>query len=581
MPEFAVKLNSNHFVIGLGENTVLSARERALAEAARIEAAASAAYAESMTGPSYADAAAGLAATSDGQGFAVDNGDGTVTVYINDGGMAVFQRNLATTTYLASQDGAKAIGVKQRGASALLRTAEDALRDIPTLAGYSTTAASIAAAVADNFVVGVSDSLTVNIPSDAATLQIALDRLTPLNQKCIITLNIESGHTLTAGVYLSGGDYSQFRIVSVDATVPVSFNGDVIEGFNGTLMPRLACSINCASQASGNGVDVNACDMTVEPGAGAINCHGNGLRALNGSNVKADGSKWSGSARAGTTGACITSWGSTVSAEGADCTGSGFYGVQAAHGGTLAFRGGNASNAFRHGIRATDAATVDADAATANNCSADTTGYSLYAYQGGVINFTSGSATGNLGGATLQAYGAGSAINASEATITGGVANAVRVERGGQINVVGSTVSSTGSTYYNRGGYIQTAEGSISGAPALKQSAIIASGNATFIPHPSGYTLLQVDTEGAAASDDLDTVTPASGFSIEEGYRLVIKSSSNSRDPSIRDITTSGTGSNYGFHVPGNTTIVVGTSVSTVSFVWSSNAWLCTGTVAN
>lgn len=581
MPEFAVKLNSKHFVIGLGENTVLSARERALAETARIEAAASAAYAESMTGPTYASTAAGLAATSDGEGFAVDNGDGTVTVYINDGGSAVEQRTLATTAYLASQDGAKAIGVKQRGTSALLRTAEDALRDIPTLAGYPNVAAAITAAVAGNFVVGVSDSRTVNIPSDAATLQIALDRLTPLNQKCIITLNIESGHTLTAGVSLTARNCGQFRIISADSTVPVGFNGDIIEGFEGAKMPRLSCLIDAASQASGNGIDLDNSEMAIDAGCGVINAYGTGLRALYGSKVRANSSNFSGAARNASTGACITSWDSNVSAEGAICTGSGYYGVQAAHGGTLAFRAGNASNSFRHGIRATDAATVDADAAVANDCSADTIGYSLYAYQGGVINFTSGTATGNLGTATLQAYGAGSSINASEATITGGVGNAVRVERGGWINVVGSTVSSTGSTYYNRGGYIQTLEGSVYGSPALKQSATISSGNATFIPHPSEYTLLQVDTEGGAASDDLDTVTPAAGFSISEGYRLVIKSSSNSRDPSIRDISTSGTGSNYGFQVPGNTTIVVGSSASTVSFVWSNNTWLCTGTVAN
>lgn len=453
MPEFAVKLNSNHFVIGLGENTILSARERALAETARIEAAASAAYAESMTGPTYASTATGLAATSDGQGFAVDNGDGTVTVYLNDGGVAVEQRTLATTAYLASQDGAKAIGVKQRGASALLRTAEDALRDIPTRAGYSTTAASIAAAVADDFVVGVTENLTVNIPSDAATLQIALDRLTPLNRQCTITLNIESGHTLSVRVELSGGDYSQFRIVSEDATVPVGFNGGTFIGSNGVKMPTLACLIDAASQTSGTGISLDASFMTIEPGAGAKNCFGNGLSTFNGCIVQANGSIFSGCARSLGQNAGITSWASFVSADGADCSNSGGYGCQAAHGGVLNFKGGNASNARRHGIRATDAALVDADGATANNCGADGDGANVRAYEGGMINFVNGIANGNqatsTSGAALFAFGAGSFINARLATSTGNAKYGVWCEGGARVNTVGGTIAGATAAFRN------------------------------------------------------------------------------------------------------------------------------------
>lgn len=71
------------------------------------QANASAAAAEAASGPTYASTAAGLAATTDGQGFAVDNGDGTVTVWLNDGGSAVEQRRLATAAALASTDADK------------------------------------------------------------------------------------------------------------------------------------------------------------------------------------------------------------------------------------------------------------------------------------------------------------------------------------------------------------------------------------------------------------------------------------------------------------------------------------------
>lgn len=72
------------------------------AESAAEDAALSAATAEAAAGPTYADTATGLAATVSGEAFAVDNGDGTVTVYLNSAGSAVAQRTLATTAALAS-----------------------------------------------------------------------------------------------------------------------------------------------------------------------------------------------------------------------------------------------------------------------------------------------------------------------------------------------------------------------------------------------------------------------------------------------------------------------------------------------
>lgn len=110
---------------------VLQAREAARA------AALSAATAESAAGPTYPDTAAGLAATSDGEAFAVDNGDGTVTVWLNDGGVAVEQRTMATTAYseatytkianLASPNGAGMVGVSEVAAPPVQITAAQAL----------------------------------------------------------------------------------------------------------------------------------------------------------------------------------------------------------------------------------------------------------------------------------------------------------------------------------------------------------------------------------------------------------------------------------------------------------------------
>ncbi|MGL4640535.1 MAG: glycosyl hydrolase family 28-related protein [Shewanella sp.] len=80
------------------------------AEASTQEAAISAAMAESLVGPNYPSAVSGIAATVNGQSFAVDNGDGTVSIYRNSGGVAALQRKLATTTALAASGGSNFIG---------------------------------------------------------------------------------------------------------------------------------------------------------------------------------------------------------------------------------------------------------------------------------------------------------------------------------------------------------------------------------------------------------------------------------------------------------------------------------------
>lgn len=62
---------------------------------------------EAATGPTYASTAAGLAATVDGESFAVDNGDGSVSIYLNDDGVADLQRDLLSGAAFASTEAGK------------------------------------------------------------------------------------------------------------------------------------------------------------------------------------------------------------------------------------------------------------------------------------------------------------------------------------------------------------------------------------------------------------------------------------------------------------------------------------------
>lgn len=72
---------------------------------------------EAAAGPNYGSTAEGLAATTAGASFPVDNGDGTVTVYLNDGGIAVPQRELPTTAFLASTYARQESPTFRKGAS--------------------------------------------------------------------------------------------------------------------------------------------------------------------------------------------------------------------------------------------------------------------------------------------------------------------------------------------------------------------------------------------------------------------------------------------------------------------------------
>lgn len=124
-----VENGSSGPVVSAGENTLQAAASALTAEGWAAAAALSAATAEAAAGPTYASTAAGLAATASGEGFAVDNGDGTVTVYLNSAGVAVAQRTLGTTAYFSASAGASRIGFLQSGIGAVARTVQDKLRD--------------------------------------------------------------------------------------------------------------------------------------------------------------------------------------------------------------------------------------------------------------------------------------------------------------------------------------------------------------------------------------------------------------------------------------------------------------------
>jgi len=124
--------------------------------------------------------------------------------------------------------------------------------------------------------------LTYRIPTDFASLQAAVDALSPTVNNDQITLNIETGHKLTSGLVVENGDFTQFTVTSTDATVYLAAGWvagtPVLTGTNAR-MPNWNVFIDC------EGKNVN----TIGSDSGAINVlenstllFGNGAGCTNG-----------------------------------------------------------------------------------------------------------------------------------------------------------------------------------------------------------------------------------------------------------------------------------------------------------
>ena len=105
----------------------------ARATTAAQEAETAAATAESAAGPTYTSTGEGIAATTNGQGFAVDNGDDTVSVYLNVAGSAVLQRTLATSAHVEATYAPKVEPAFTGGGT--FKDGRYALTNLPTFTG--------------------------------------------------------------------------------------------------------------------------------------------------------------------------------------------------------------------------------------------------------------------------------------------------------------------------------------------------------------------------------------------------------------------------------------------------------------
>lgn len=372
-------------------------------------------------------------------------------------------------------------------------------------ADYSSLAAAIAAAKANNQIVCIFEDTTIRIPTDAGNLQDAFDYTTPANQQVQITVNIESGHQLATGLKVENGDYGQYTITSTDATVllatgfvgvqvETTMDSDIIAG-SYAKMPILGCLIRADDKAKAGYVVYRGSQGYVKPNCGVTYAAAFGLYVINNSSCEAAAANFSYSGL----GNRVTT-NSTLEAEGINCSNTQNRGYPDPAGDRCALdvsrgslvniksqganitnlsnsandgltvrrslvsaEGVNASGCTKAGLRAEANCVV---AASGSNFSGCTTGvfasasstvavdqsnisgctdYAVYANEGATASAAESNCTGTigLGRAVYARYG--SRINARNVDASGALSVGFYATNGSQINAQNATCDMTGS----------------------------------------------------------------------------------------------------------------------------------------
>ena len=396
---------------------------------------------------------------------------------------------------------------------------------------------------------GVMEDKTVYIPTDYGTLQEALDDLSTLSAKQGVTIDlvIEAGHQPESGISVSDGDYSRFRISSVDAEVtlgPAFPALDVIRGVKAR-MPILNCLINANSLGLNGYFADQGSSGFVTPGSGIKYCNQQACYANAGSSISADGTIWTFASQGAASYSGILAWASTISAQGADASNSNYYGAQAAASGTLNFRNGTADGAARHGVRATNGALVNARGASSNN-TGDT---GFRAFDTGIIHATDSTATGSLGNA-YQAQNNG--IITADNVTADAVTSALVALEGGKILSKNSTFTN-GSIRAEDCGYITLVNPSIThngrtltaafGSTIVCRGGSVSGGDGQRALNVSGGSYIHCEnTNLTAASGEayLATVYDASTLNIIRGTHTYPNGAVNLLNGSYLNLTGSG-----------------------------------------
>jgi hypothetical protein len=383
------------------------------------------------------------------------------------------------------------------GIGAVPTTVQAKLRQTVSLADFGGNLQNaLAAAIAGDLVIQIYAPITVRVPTDAPTLQDAFDHLIPvtLQPGQLITVLIEAGHQLTAGLYLAYGDYSHFQISSDDTTVTLASGFSFVTSTNNVLYfdqchaPDVNVLINANGQG-GRGISYISSRGKVGQTFGLINAGTDNLYLNSGSIVNAFRTVWNGAARncgwvsrtsfldaeessfsnGGNVGITIrrgsranitNSLVNNNASAGVVCTrsyvnfqgredaigpqlaeaiGNGVEGVIVTRGSQATLTGLKANNNATSGILVASGSIADFDFGTATGNGVA----GVRAINAGVVSAISSTITGN--NRNIICTGAGSAVDAQNSTLTGSTSVIVQCVGGGRVSLDGATGNNAGT----------------------------------------------------------------------------------------------------------------------------------------
>lgn len=264
--------------------------------------------------------------------------------------------------------------------------------------------------------------LTINVPSEAATLQDAVDEVSQyqLPEGTVVDVEVAAGHQVDAGILVEDGDYGHIRITyggTGALEVSDTFTGAFLWAINARA-PVLATDVNMRNVDAGTGNQDGCCLVLGAVDGGAAMGHVEAGVTI--SNVQRSAYQlWQGS---------------TLAANNTTIDTTGYRSIHCTHGSTVSFRQGTVRNSSDDAVYASHSARINARDVTVTT----TTGSAVKAVQNSVVSC---GATCTIDGADIgiealrggeASFGDGSILNCTTAMVW--------CDDGGKVSLKASTL---------------------------------------------------------------------------------------------------------------------------------------------
>lgn len=371
---------------------------------------------------------------------------------------------------LLGTEGSSLVGFVQDGTGAAARTVQDKLRDVVSVKDFESITSAIAYGISAGVRVLFPLSATIRIPTDAVTLQLAIDAI-EAPENATITLQIQSGHQPIAGISVVNRNCSMFVISSQDAETVLAGTFPTDTDFlsvSGGFGPVLNCLIN-ANGSCRHGVNVqNGARTVVNSGCGVKNVRQRGVYANYGSTVVCDGGIFTGAGSVISDGLSRGAWitrGSFMSAENADFSDSAGVGIYVSRASSVHAPNLTVLNAGNQAVwcHRSSRFTAHSSGGVGTRVSTNSAFPVVTVSRASLVNINADEAPGVIVTQTGSGSGIyatdGAVVNARSATIVGGPTSDTGIEVAGSatVNAQGVNISGFNINVQNTFGEIDAA----------------------------------------------------------------------------------------------------------------------------